>query len=313
LEHVEYDIAVMTNITGDHLDFHETFDAYRAAKTRLFEMLDRPSHKAVAKTAIVNADDPSAEHCLRHTRATPLRFALESPEVDVRAEALVLRSDGSDFRLITPLGTANVSLAIPAFFNVSNALAAASVGVGLGFAPQVVAAGLAACRGVPGRMERIAAGQPFEVIVDYAHTGDALRKILQVLRAVTRGRLIVVVGAAGDRDPGRRFGVGRAAAEGADFAVFTSEDPRSEVPGAIVAEIGRHAADAGRVAFRDFVEIEDRREAIGHALGAAKEGDVVAICGKGHERSIIYGETTLPWDDRVVALEELARLGFSGR
>jgi UDP-N-acetylmuramoyl-L-alanyl-D-glutamate--2,6-diaminopimelate ligase len=160
-------------------------------------------------------------------------------------------------------------------------------------------------------MERIASGQPFEVIVDYAHTGDALRKILEVLRVVTRGRLLVVVGAAGDRDPGRRFGVGRAAAEGADFAVFTSEDPRSEDPAAIVAEIGRHAIDAGRRPGTDFVEIEDRRAAIAHALAMARDGDVVAICGKGHERSIIYGDTTLPWDDRVVAREELATLGFS--
>jgi UDP-N-acetylmuramoyl-L-alanyl-D-glutamate--2,6-diaminopimelate ligase len=138
-------------------------------------------------------------------------------------------------------------------------------------------------------------------------------QILEVLRAVTGNRLIVVVGAAGERDPGRRFGVGRAAADGADFAVFTSEDPRTEDPGAIVAEIGRHATDAGRVAGRDFIEIEDRREAIRHALGMAGDGDVVAICGKGHERSIIYGETTLPWDDRVVAREELAGLGFTGR
>jgi UDP-N-acetylmuramoyl-L-alanyl-D-glutamate--2,6-diaminopimelate ligase len=248
---------------------------------------------------------------LRHTSATALRFALDTPEVDVRAEDIDLRADGSSFRLVTPLGSAPVSLSIPAQFNVSNALAAASVGVALGFAPQVIAAGLGACSGVPGRMERIASGQPFEVIVDYAHTGDALRKILEVLRVVTRGRLIVVVGAAGDRDPGRRFGVGRAAAEGADFAIFTSEDPRSEDPAAIVAEIGRHAVDAGRRPGTDFIEIEDRRAAIARALGMAREGDVVAICGKGHERSIIYGDTTLPWDDRVVAREELARLGFS--
>jgi len=159
-------------------------------------------------------------------------------------------------------------------------------------------------------MERIEAGQPFDVIVDYAHTGDAVRKVLEVLRDVTGGRLIIVVGAAGERDPGRRFGVGRAAAAGADFAVFTSEDPRSEDPAAIVAEIGRHAENAGRVRGKDFVEVENRREAIAEALRRAGPGDVVVIAGKGHETSMVYGSVVVPWDDRDVAREELGRLGF---
>jgi UDP-N-acetylmuramoyl-L-alanyl-D-glutamate--2,6-diaminopimelate ligase len=159
-------------------------------------------------------------------------------------------------------------------------------------------------------MERISASQPFEVIVDYAHTGDAVRKVLEVLRDVCQGRLIVVAGAAGERDPGRRFGVGRAAAEGADFSVFTSEDPRSEDPLAIVREIGRHAESAGKIRGQDFLEVEDRREAIATALRAAQSGDIVVICGKGHEKSIIYGTEAIPWDDRDVAREELAKLGF---
>jgi UDP-N-acetylmuramoyl-L-alanyl-D-glutamate--2,6-diaminopimelate ligase len=157
-------------------------------------------------------------------------------------------------------------------------------------------------------MERIVAGQEFEVIVDYAHTGDAVRKVLEVLREVCSGRLIVVIGAAGERDPGRRFGVGRAAAEGADFSVFTNEDPRSEDPGAIVSEIGRHAEGAGKVRGADFIEIEDRREAITAALRQARKGDIVAILGKGHEKSIIFGTQSVPWDDRDVAREELAKL-----
>jgi UDP-N-acetylmuramoyl-L-alanyl-D-glutamate--2,6-diaminopimelate ligase len=159
-------------------------------------------------------------------------------------------------------------------------------------------------------MERIVHGQPFEVIVDYAHTGDAVRKVLDVLREVCRGQLIVVVGAAGERDPGRRFGVARAAAAASDFAVFTNEDPRSEDPADIVREIGRHAESAGRTRGRDYVEIEDRREAIALALGRAREGDLVVVCGKGHEQSIIVGDQSLPWDDREVAREELMRLGY---
>jgi UDP-N-acetylmuramoyl-L-alanyl-D-glutamate--2,6-diaminopimelate ligase len=137
--------------------------------------------------------------------------------------------------------------------------------------------------------------------------------VLEVLRQVCAGKLIIVVGAAGERDPGRRFGVGRAAAEGADFAVFTNEDPRSEDPAAIVREIGRHAESAGRVPGQDFVEVEDRGEAIAEALRRAGPGDVVVVCGKGHEQSMVYGTEARPWDDREVTYKALAELGFSRR
>ena len=310
LDHVAYDVAAFTNITGDHLDFHETFEAYREAKAQLFAALETSPNKGFDKTAVVNDDDPSANFMLGQSSALPLRYGMESRDADILARNLILRPDGSDFRLITPHGPAEVSLQVPAIFNVANALAAASCGFAVGLPPSVIAAGLGACAGIPGRMERVHAGQPFEVVVDYAHTGDAVRKVLSVLREVSGGRLIIVVGAAGERDPGRRFGVGRAAAEQADYAVFTSEDPRSEDPAAIVREIGDHAVGAGRKRGTDFVEIEDRREAIAHALGRARPGDTVVIAGKGHEQSIIYGERTIPWDDRKVAREELAKLGF---
>lgn len=310
LDHVEYDIAVFTNITGDHLDFHETFEAYREAKGRLFEALDRTAGKGVPRCAVVNADDPSANFMLERTRARALRYGLQSRDAEVLATNLNLRPDGSDFRLVTPSGSAEVSIRLPAIFNVANALAAAAAGFALGLDSGVITAGLAACPGVPGRMERIDAGQPFDVIVDYAHTGDAVRKVLSVLRGVSKGRLIIVIGAAGERDPGRRFGVGRAAAEGADFAVFTNEDPRSEDPGAIVREIGRHAEGAGRVRGQDFIEVEDRRAAIAEAFRRARGGDLVLVAGKGHEKSIVFAGGSVEWDDRVVAREELAKLGF---
>jgi UDP-N-acetylmuramyl-tripeptide synthetase len=312
LDHVEYDIAAFTNVTGDHLDFHQTFEAYRDAKGELFSMLDRAVDKGVPKAAIVNADDPSANYMAGRTEsAQVLRYGMESRDAEVLARNVHLRPDGSSFRLITPRGTVEASVRLPALFNVGNALCAASIGMAAGVQVSEIARGLSDCAGVPGRMERIEAGQPFEVIVDYAHTGDAVRKVLEVLRDVSRGRLIIVVGAAGERDPGRRFGVGRAAASGADFAIFTSEDPRSEDPTAIVQEIGRHAEGAGRTRGQDFVEIEDRREAIREALRQAGPADIVVIAGKGHEQSIIYGTEARPWDDRQVAREELANLGFT--
>jgi UDP-N-acetylmuramoyl-L-alanyl-D-glutamate--2,6-diaminopimelate ligase len=224
---------------------------------------------------------------------------------------VTLRPDGSRFRLVTPRGEADTVIGLPALFNVANALAAAGAAHAFGMEAADIARGLAACPGVPGRMERIDAGQPFEVVVDYAHTGDAVRKVLEVLRAVCTGRLMIVVGAAGERDPGRRYGVGRAAAEGADFAVFTNEDPRTEDPAAIVREIGRHAEGAGRRRGRDFLEVEDRGEAIWEALRRAGPGDIVLIAGKGHEQSMIYGFEARPWDDRQVARDGLAALGYS--
>jgi UDP-N-acetylmuramoyl-L-alanyl-D-glutamate--2,6-diaminopimelate ligase len=312
LDQVEYDIAVFTNITGDHLDFHKTFEAYREAKGLLFEALDTSFEKGPAKVAVVNADDPSANSMLAHaTKAQPLRYGLEAREADILGRNLHLRADGTDFRLVTPGGMAQTSIQLPAVFNVANALAAAGAGLAAGVDLQTIARGLSECPGVPGRMERIDAGQPFTVIVDYAHTGDAVRKVLEVLREVCGGKLIIVVGAAGERDPGRRFGVGRAAATGADFAIFTSEDPRSEDPAAIVHEIAQHAESAGRVQGVDFLEIEDRREAIMEALRRAGSADVVVICGKGHEKSMVYGDQSRPWDDRDVTRQQLATLGFT--
>ncbi len=311
LDHVEYDVAIFTNITSDHLDFHQTFEAYRDAKARLFAALEVAADKGVGKHAVVNADDPSAEYMLSHApRAEAIRFGLEARNADIVARNIILRPDGTSFRIVTPGGMAECSIRLPALFNVMNALAAASGALAVGAELQAVARGLGECPGVPGRMERIDAGQPFDVIVDYAHTGDAVRKVLEVLRDVCQGRLIIVVGAAGERDPGRRFGVGRAAAEGADFAIFTNEDPRSEDPAAIVREIGRHAESAGRQRGADFLEIEDRREAIAAALAMARYGDIVVIAGKGHEKSIVYGDQVIPWDDREVAREELAKLGY---
>ncbi len=308
LDSVAFDTAVLTNVSGDHLDFHKTFEAYREAKGMLFQKLNS-SKKSVA---IVNFADPSAHFFLNlASTARPLSYAVGnniSEGVDVSAKITDLRADGSDFLLSVPEKETECSIQIPASFNVENALAAATTAFAYGITIDDIAAGLCACAGVPGRMEYIDSGQTFDVVVDYAHTGDAVRKVLTVLRDITKGNLIIVVGAAGERDPGRRFGVARAAVENADFAIFTNEDPRSENPKKIVQEIGSHAVGAGKVRGEDFLEVSDRRLAIATALEHAKPTDLVVICGKGHELSMELNDQFVPWDDREVVRQEMARL-----
>lgn len=309
LDCLEYDVAAFTNLYPDHLDFHSDLEDYIAAKGRLFEMLDEALDKGVEKTAVLNADDPtSARMRARTRRARVLTYGLEAGEANVRAEGLSLSEGGARFRLVSPWGEVAVETPLLGRFSVSNALAAAAIALSQGGQPAAVAEGLASFRGVPGRMERVDCGQPFAVVVDFAHTGDALRSVLQTLRAATGGRLLAVFGAGGDRDPGRRVGMGRAAAELADFAVLTNDNPRSEDPNAIIDAIARALIEGGRREGDDFTRIPDRRKAMRHAFSLARAGDVVLIAGKGHEPYMIVGREHLPWDDRAVAREELQAL-----
>lgn len=314
LDHCGYDVAVFTNLSGDHLDFHGSREAYMAAKGRLFEMLDEPNGKPTERYAVVNADDPaSAYMASRSRRARTVTYGIDAP-AEVRATDIVLTADRSAFTVHSPWGTARVDAPLPGRFNVSNLLAAITVGLTQGVPLERMVAALREARGVPGRMERIDLGQPFTVIVDYAHTGDALRKVLSTLKGLTGGRVLVVFGAAGGRDAPRREGLGRAAADLADYAVLTNEDPRHEDPEAIINAIARAMTAAGRREGRDFVRIVDRRAAIAHALERAQPGDVVLVAGKGHEQSIIIGDEAVPWDDRAVARQLLQELlGREGR
>jgi UDP-N-acetylmuramoyl-L-alanyl-D-glutamate--2,6-diaminopimelate ligase len=296
-----FDVGVVTTVTSEHLEFHGTVEAYRAAKARLVEE---------APIAVLNADDASFEYFRERAVDRVITYAIDR-EADVRAGDLRADPSGTSFHLESPRWHGEVRLAIPGRFNVSNALAALGAVEALGLDVHHAAMALSTTAGVSGRMERIDAGQPFTIIVDYAHTADALHKMLASLRPLTTGRLIAVFGSAGERDPTKRAPMGRVAASDADLVVVTDEDPRLEDPGAINEAIASGAREAGAVDGERLWVIDDRREAIGHAIGLAREGDLILLAGKGHETSIFYGTEELPWDDRIVAREALASAGWT--
>jgi UDP-N-acetylmuramoyl-L-alanyl-D-glutamate--2,6-diaminopimelate ligase len=297
-----FEIGVFTNLTRDHLDFHGSMEAYRAAKARLFAMVE-PSGWAV-----LNADDPAAAVMRRVSRAPVLTYGLHAP-ADVRGRDVALDLQGSTFVAETPQGTVRVRLRLAGAFNVANALAALAVGLTQGVPLETMAEALGAVPGIPGRFEAVHAGQPFAVIVDYAHTPDGLENVLRAARAITAGRLIVVFGCGGDRDRTKRPLMGRIAAEWGDVVVVTSDNPRGEEPLAIIAEIcpGVERGAKGRA-----VEIHvepDRRRAIQLALAAARPGDLVMIAGKGHETYQELRGVKYPFDDRQVVRELLRARG----
>ena len=295
-----FDVGVVTTVTSEHLEFHGTVERYRAAKALLVEE---------APTAVLNADDPSFAYFRDRARGRVVTYGIDA-EADLRAGDLTADASGTSFHLESPRWHGPVRLAIPGRFNVSNALAALGVIEALGLDVHHASLALPDTAGVAGRMERIDAGQPFTVIVDYAHTADSLEQMLATLRPLTRGRLIVVFGSAGERDPTKRAPMGRVAATSADVVVVTDEDPRLEDPRAINEAIASGAREAGSVDGQDLWIVDDRREAIAHAVGLAREGDLILLAGKGHETSIFYGSEKRPWDDRVVAREALAAAGW---
>jgi UDP-N-acetylmuramoyl-L-alanyl-D-glutamate--2,6-diaminopimelate ligase len=294
--------ACFTNLSHDHLDFHAGLDEYFEAKALLFD-------PARTDSAATNLDDPHGTEIARRAEAaglTVLGFGLEAPAAAVRAEDLDATPDGNSFRLVSPYGSAAVQSPLVGRFNASNALAAAATALAAGLDVEAVAAGLSAPLVVPGRMERIEAGQRFPVLVDYAHTPDGLEQVLRAARPLVRGgRLVVVFGCGGDRDRAKRPAMGKAAAGLADVAVVTSDNPRSEEPMAIIDEVV-----AGIPSGIHPVVVADRRLAIREALAGREPGDVVVVAGKGHEQGQTSGGVTVPFDDRIVAREELARLGW---
>jgi UDP-N-acetylmuramoyl-L-alanyl-D-glutamate--2,6-diaminopimelate ligase len=322
---IAYDAAILTNLTHEHLEFHGSWEAYRDAKLSLFERLAVSPRNPVKagpapawpKRAIVNADDRSVGLFVgvaQEAGAGVVTYGTD-PSADVRATHS--EEDGRRLRVAydAPSGSNRLELKLAGRFNVHNALAVVALGEALGLDPAAVRAGLESVEGVPGRMERIDAGQPFGVVIDYAHTPTSLQAVLDILAPVAAARgggLIVVFGSAGERDTEKRPMMGRIAAERARLVVVTDEDPRGEDRAAILDDIARGAEGVGARRGHDLLLVADRPEAIEAAFERARAGDVVVLAGKGHEHSIIGPDGPVAYDERTTALDALARLGYVG-
>jgi UDP-N-acetylmuramoyl-L-alanyl-D-glutamate--2,6-diaminopimelate ligase len=286
---VRFAVAVFTNLTQDHLDYHASMQEYFLAKARLFT-------PELAERAVVNVDSAEGRRLLESGLPT-LTYGLGAG-ADVRATDVRTTREGIAFRV----GDLEVRSSLHGLFNVENCLATLATARALGIADDVVARGIAAVRGVPGRVEAVEAGQDYLVVVDYAHTPDSLENVLRAVRPLASGRVLVVFGCGGDRDRSKRPLMGRAATTGADLTVITSDNPRTEDPTAIIAEIEPGAREGGG----DFLVEPDRRAAIRLAVSRARAGDVVVIAGKGHETYQELADRTIGFDDRAVAAEEIA-------
>ena len=295
---MNFSVAVFTNLTRDHLDYHKTMEAYFAVKTKLFT----GGAGAAPKAAAINLDDPYGRQLAAEIPpgVRVVTFG-EAPEAMVRAEEVRLNFKSTQLRLVWPGGSREIESPFIGRYNVSNLLAAFAACYALGRDPQVIGPRLKSFAGVPGRMERIEEGQPYNVLVDYAHTDDALRNALGMLRAITPGRLFVVFGCGGSRDRTKRPLMTGAVQEFADFAWATADNPRTEALAQIFTDMKTGVKDAGKITF-----VEDRRRAISLALDAARAGDCLLIAGKGHETYQEFADTIVPFDDRQVVRELIA-------
>lgn len=297
---VDFDVAVFTNIAHEHLDFHKTIEAYREAKASLIDLTAASRDKGIVKTTVLNRDDPSFAYLVDRPIARQLTYGIQM-DADFKADRVDLIPEGLRLEASTPLGPLAVRLKLSGRWNAANALAAAAAGVAVGLTLDQIRDGLERFSGVSGRMERVDLGQPFAVIIDYAHTPQSLEKVLRELRPITKGKLIAVFGSAGDRDREKRPWMGEIAARLSDYAVFTNEDPREEDAMTILGEIAAGADEVGWKEGENYARIEDRRQGIAQAVRRARPGDTILLAGKGHERSILIGRGKEPWDERAVA------------
>lgn len=298
---IDFDVAAFTNLTQDHLDYHVDMDNYRRAKLKLFERIDGPG-----RFTVVNSDDPSAQHFITASRVPCYTYGKKG---DCRAARVRVELRRTAFQLATPWGAADIEMKLLGEHNVANALCAVAACGGLGVPVDAIAAALASMTRVPGRFEPVDVGQDFQVVVDYAHTDDALMNVLAAARTLCKKRIICVFGCGGDRDRGKRPKMGRVAASASDFAILTSDNPRTEDPARILLDIEAGVQSAGKRKGDDYLVIEERAEAIARALDMAKAGDLVLIAGKGHEDYQIIGKERRHFDDRETARALLERRG----
>jgi UDP-N-acetylmuramoyl-L-alanyl-D-glutamate--2,6-diaminopimelate ligase len=306
----EFDVAVVTNITHEHLDYHRTYDQYRAAKAQLFEQVGTSYRKpGVAKVCVLNADDSSYDFLERFCTKHSYSYGIHHPS-DVEGFDIHASTSGLSFKISTPTGAFAVQSPLVGLFNAYNILAAVTATMSQGVPFEAMQHGISVVKGVTGRMERIELGQDFTVIVDFAHTPNALENALQTVRTLTQGKVIVVFGCAGLRDRAKRPRMGEIAGRLADDIVLTAEDPRTEDVNDIIEEIVAGCEQAGCREGVDFWRVPDRGEAIASAINRAQPGDLVIVTGKGHERSMCFGTTEHPWSDHEAVMGALrARLG----
>ncbi len=308
-----FEAALFTNLAQDHLDFHKDQGSYYQAKLKLFTAL------APDKIAVLNADEAVAPDMIGRTKARVLSYGMTARADIHPAREICHDISGLSFPVHTPIGVIAVESPLIGKHNVYNILAAVGAGVSLGLSPETISRGLAAMKAVPGRMEKVEAGQPFSVIVDYAHTEDSLAKLLDAVRGITTGRVLTLFGCGGDRDRAKRPAMGAVAVEKSDCVIVTTDNPRTEDPRAIINEIesGMNAsgtrvaspseARRARDAKTPYLIIPDRAEAISAAILLAGPGDVVVLAGKGHEHYQIIGDTRRHFDDREVAREAILK------
>lgn len=299
---IPYTMAVLTNVTHEHLDYHGTAENYRLAKRKLFELV--VANQQGTHTGVINAEDPNANLFIK---AVPHALTYGRDTGDVQAKNVQATPDGNSFVVVHGNEKFPVTVSLPGSFNVMNALAAASVGLALEIPPEKITQGLSNLPNVEGRMNRIDLGQPFTVIVDYAHTPEAFAKIFGELKPLTKGKLIAVFGSAGERDLLKRPEQGKIAGELCDIVVIAEEDDRFEDGEKIMADIAAGAKKAGKVEGKDLILIHNRVKAIENAIELAGAGDTVLLLGKGHEKCILHTGQKFPWDEVEAAKQAIQK------